>query len=752
MGSYARLLAKSTASPDKPRSGESFQGHIAEVVKAAQILADARATASLTAFGLSPDLASRLTRILVLAAFMHDLGKCSEHFQEIVRGKQRTQLIRHEAISLWLCWPNHQLSSWLRNAVAVETDYRIAVIAAAAHHRKFWDDAFGPEGSGASVTLLCSHKDFQHTLRFASNWFELPPPPAMTDVVLRDSALAPTSPRKLFQRWHIESEQFFSTNDEAAKLLALTKVLLICADVAGSALPKAGAHRDWLKEQFRNDDMQIELKRVIEQRLEGRPLRPFQAAVGASNAPITLVNAGCGTGKTVAAFAWSAEQHSQRRLWLTYPTTGTATEGFRDYVNPSDLHGKLIHGRAEVDIELFGLRDKLEDDGQREIARLGALRDWGLDVVTCTVDTVLGLVQNNRRGVYSWPSIAQGAVVFDEIHAYDDQLFGALLRFLEALPGVPVLLMTASLPEFRYRALDDLCMRIHQRPLCRIDGPQDLERLPRYRWHEPIGAKDDAIAEITRVRDSGGKVLWVSNTVDRAVSAARLSQSVGKTLLYHSRFRYVDRVERHREVIDAFKDRRSGEFVIACTTQVAEMSLDLSADLLITDLAPIPAMIQRLGRLNRRSRPDNPEPIKTFIVLRPEHELPYRQEQLDETFHWLGALRGSDLSQADLIAAWTQPKRDIALACDSAWLDGHFRTQTAPLREASSGITVIRHVDFENVLCGRCKPMEVSIPMNQPPRGMSWQHWERKKETSYLPICPESALTYDSKEGARWVT
>src|SRR5262249_26282026 len=159
---------------------------------------------------------------------------------------------------------------------------------------------------------------------------------------------------------------------------------------------------------------------------------------------------------------WAASRHPQRRLYFCYPTTGTATEGFKDYLFPMDvtpddndpdiervrgIGAKLFHSRADVDFEIIlstGADSAAEE--QEQAARAEALEAWSTPVVACTVDTVLGIVQNNRRGLFAWPALAQSSFVFDEIHAYDDRLFGALLRFLRDVPGVPVLLMTASLP------------------------------------------------------------------------------------------------------------------------------------------------------------------------------------------------------------------------------------------------------------------------------------------------------------------
>jgi hypothetical protein len=142
----------------------------------------------------------------------------------------------------------------------------------------------------------------------------------------------------------------------------------------------------------------------------------------------------------------------------------------------------------------------------------------------------------------------------------------------------------------------------------------------------------DSLVRQTLARD--GKVLWVCNTVDRVMEAAGRLADV-TPLAYHSRFRYRDRVERHKAVMDAF---RGGGPALAICSQVAEMSLDLSASLLVTDLPPVPALIQRLGRLNRRAVRDDAWP---FVVIEPRKGdgtpavLPYTAAELAGARRWL---------------------------------------------------------------------------------------------------------------------
>lgn len=457
---------------------------------------------------------------------------------------------------------------------------------------------------------------------------------------------------------------------------------------------------------------------------------------------MTFVRAGCGTGKTLAAYLWAATNHGTRRLYFCYPTTGTATEGFRDYLfddaeSTPRVGAKLFHSRRDIDFEIIlNTGADLANNDTDVAARLESLEAWSTPIVVCTVDTVLGLIQNNRRGLFAWPALAQSAFVFDEIHAFDDRLFGALLRFLRDLPGLPVLLMTASLPVAREESLRSL-LESQGQAWSPVAGPQDMEERPRYRRH----SASDPVATVRETISTGGKVLWVCNTVNRVMEAAATVRDLAP-LLYHSRFKYADRVERHKAVLGAF--HVAGPALGICS-QVCEMSLDLSADMLVTDLAPVPALIQRLGRLNRRAAMG--ERPKPFIVVEPPASSPYTTADLDAARTWLTKLTPDRISQSDLASAWSQAGDEPPVAVDSAWLDGGPKTVIRELREGSNGITVLMREDVDRV---RNRPRELArfvLPMTQPPPRLDWRHWPRERG---LPIAPTGSIEYDPLRGARW--
>ena len=745
-----RLWAKRWDQSPPPPS-VLLPGHLRDAFDAARKVLDATGDDQLEALCLAPeDLGDRFRRIVLFAAAVHDIGKANDHFQGMITRRRDVRVnpqgLRHEWGTLLMIW---ELQHWLLPAVGSELDFNIAQWAVAGHHpapSRASPPRDNPPGSGAEIELLIGHEDFQAVLRWLQGCFGLPSPPVCRNI--RHELDGSAGVFAIIAGWSRNSQRRWCGLKLAERrLVAAVKNCLIAADIAGSALPNAlpGDPNpwDWIIRSFANRPEPGDLLSVVHHRLGGKQPRDFQLEVAASPARVTYVRAGCGTGKSVAAYLRAAEQHPNRRLYFCYPTTGTATEGFRDYLfddgeNTPLVGAKLFHSRRDIDFEIIlnTGRDTFARETD-EAARLESLEAWSTPVVACTVDTVLGLIQNHKRGLFSWPALAQSAFVFDEIHAYDDQLFGALLRFLVDLPGLPVLLMTASLPAARERTLREL-LESQGQTWAPIVGPRELEQRPRY--HKGDGDPHDPLPIVQATLEQGGKVLWVCNTVKRVMDSAFGAAKLAP-LIYHSRFKYEDRVARHQAVIQAFKNPCPA---LAICSQVAEMSLDLSADLLVTDLAPVPALIQRMGRLNRCA--EKGDPTKPFLVISPDSPLPYAIGDLDIAHQWLDRLPNDGISQNDLAIAWEQTDDHLPTRVGSAWLDGGPRTCVGELREASIGITVLMRDDIARTRQTR-DIARFLLPMPQPWNDTNWRQWPRHKG---IPIVEPHKIHYDRLRGAEW--
>ena len=420
-------------------------------MRAKQVLA-ATADDQLRALGL--DVAryrDRFYRCVLLAAAVHDLGKANDHFLGMICGTperlDRLQGLRHEWVTILML---KELKDWLQPAVCgSEIDFSLVEWAVAGHHpaRDHKSPPVGPPelgGSGPEITLLCDHADFGQCLEWLSREFKIPRKSPIADITLDLGTNGQVFP--VIKAWHKASRKAWDRFTQKDKLLvAAVKNCLVAADIAGSALPKTlpddPKRWDWIADSFADKPRPGELNLIVDERAKTFSERHqdrelFQTAVALSATPVTFVKAGCGSGKTQAAYMWAAKNHPTHRLYFCYPTTGTATEGFKDYLHEPNIRSDLFHSRRDVDFEIIltAGRDAkdIEADGAIRIESLDA---WSTPIVACTVDTVLGVVQNNKRGLYAWPALAQSAFVFDEIHAYDDQLFGALLRFLRDLLG-----------------------------------------------------------------------------------------------------------------------------------------------------------------------------------------------------------------------------------------------------------------------------------------------------------------------------
>ncbi len=733
---FRHLLAKSAEDPLSPLPAQTVVGHTVNVLSAADAFVSSLAAETVVLIGDSVTTSQWETAITA-AAWLHDLGKANDHFQRAVRDRSFRQGVRHETLGFvvagtilddWLAPLWAKLPDWMRAGV---------LFAVGGHHLKFPSQQV--ERGHPEVAFLGSHSQFTEVLRIGAERFGLNTPPVLTDQTfgllrrgLFDDVLALG---RTLDREFTPAQKVF---------VAALKATLLCADAAGSALPAKGLDtREWLLGRLRPVLTDANLEGVVQSRLKGSAPRPFQERVRSARGNTVLVTAGCGSGKTAAAYLWAADRAKGRRLFFCYPTTATASAGFSGYLRDPDFDATLIHSRSVVDYRLLeGMPAQTDEARLLQTLQLESFDTWPTPAVVCTAHTVLGLLQNVRTGIYAWPSLVRAAFVFDEVHAYPDRLFSHLLRFLAVFRTAPVLLMTATLPPHRRKALE--AVAIQRGGLVEVTGPVAREEAPRYELHR--SDEEDAWQEVAEVLDKGGKVLWVCNQVARAVAVARRALDLGFPVApFHSRYRYRDRVARQNRLVSGFEPATPA--LLGVTTQVAEMSLDLSADLLVTEYAPPADLIQRMGRLNRRA--DCPADIGRALFLRPENALPYAKKDAEDVFWsqvegWLDtAADGTAKSQRELADAFlscaASADADQSLFCD--WLDDPWRSQRnrQALVEPGYTIEVVREEDL-----GAGRPGEIAVPVP-----VHWcREWARWEFQGHYLKAPAGAFRYDEFWGA----
>ncbi|MCS0601588.1 type I-E CRISPR-associated protein Cse1/CasA [Streptomyces sp. LP11] len=381
---------------------------------------------------------------------------------------------------------------------------------------------------------------------------------------------------------------------------------------------------------------------------------------------LLIVEAPMGEGKTEAALA-AAEVLAARSgaggLLLALPTRATSDAMFKRLRNwlealPADGGGNwslvLAHAKAALQSDWAGLLREgdraisaVDPDGDAYGGGQGRWQPSGLHAhqwlrgrkkqllasfAVGTVDQVLFAGLKSRHLALRHLAVAGKVVVIDEVHAYDAYMNRYLDRTLEWLAAyrVPVVLLSATLPAARRRELAAAYAgaeaaaavetAVDAYPLLTAVSPgrEAVTARPEAasgRYAEVAVERLDDDVELLADRleaelADGGCALVVRNTVNRVLEAARVLRGRfgdEQVTVAHSRFLAADRAANDVKLVRRYGpggDRPARHVVVA--SQVVEQSLDVDFDLLVTDLAPVDLVLQRMGRLHRHPVPDRP--------------------------------------------------------------------------------------------------------------------------------------------------
>lgn len=372
---------------------------------------------------------------------------------------------------------------------------------------------------------------------------------------------------------------------------------------------------------------------------EGQPLSPNdlqQKAFEHIQSPgLYVIEAPMGMGKTEAAL-WCSYQLMHKGyasgIYFALPTQATSNRiykrinDFAARITASPLKARLIHAGSwllkETDVPL--LRPSVDDGCLNESARdsiewfASKKRALLTPLGVGTVDQALMAVIAVKHFFVRQFALSGKVVILDEVHSYD-LYTGTLIKTLceRLLPlGCTILVLSATLTKERKRQFIDN----------QSDGSADEDAYPCV-----VGAGGvvhvsppkskvinvihksipEALKGTLEAAGKGASVLWICDTVNSTQEIFRIAQQQNvyniEMGLLHARFPAF-----HREQLEDYwmeklgKEDKNRSACILFSTQVVEQSVDLDADLMISELAPTDMLLQRLGRLWRRDRSRRP--------------------------------------------------------------------------------------------------------------------------------------------------
>lgn len=571
------------------RGGTTLKDHLLHVATVAEYIA------------IQTGRDSNEVRLARNAGLIHDIGKAHPYFQCRLEGDkaEMTDLpFRHEISSLFF------LSIFEKD----EWDKLIEYVVA--HHKSIGlpsTETLGNKG----LVYLCNKYPIETIFDWHIGDWESWSPAALE--VLKDCGLNTRVISKIEARDSFDYALNFCEETIQHKNYGWSqrKGLLISADHFASALGHSTYDR--LPSLFKTPTLDYFKKRK-------NSLYPLSLLDVDSFKPHSLVTAPTGAGKTDYLM-----RRCRGRIFYTLPFQASINAMYERFksVIPEDV--RLLHASSSF-----------KESGTEEKALQGLI---GSSVKVLTPHQ-LGVLTTGSRGFESIAiDISNCDVILDEIHCYNDVAQSMVMELVRVLIklGCRIHIGTATMPSLLEKHIldilggDDLVLKVKL-------SDSELKLFNRHRTfiHDKF---EDTLPIIADAMGSNERVLIVCNRVDVAQAKYRLLKDLYpdiRAVLIHSRFKRKDRALKEQELMDLFESNAPA-FVVA--TQVVEVSLDISADRMITESAPIDSLIQRFGRVNRKRTTATIGKYKPVHIIAPPADakmmLPYDSKIVFDSFKQL---------------------------------------------------------------------------------------------------------------------
>lgn len=633
-----------------------------------------------------------LLNSLYSTVYLHDLGKLCQEFQKNIKKGKHSPDYPHALYSFHLTknidYP------------AVEETAPLERLAILGHHTQLHTNIYDSHNTNIQQpTFLKSETDnfvskagqIYHKLEFNS-FFNL------RKIKLREIRNYDRKGRRETER-EISNykRKFFKNKVRLKSIFSLLFSILQTSDDYASANFSKEVRQSHITKKFSESILTnlrskkytpvLNLENPFEKVLGARDPYPFQRELYDSCPKYSTLFAPCGRGKTEAALLWALkalQEFDRNKIIFAMPTQVTSNamwerlcrlfgegETKEEKFQSGKKYVGLFHGKS-----FLKQKEKMEEENSDYKKVWNENFKGNVFFKPITITTIDHLIFSSVHGFsqadFAFGNLQNSVIVFDEVHYYDKHTLEHLITFFRLLEetklDVPHLLMTGTLPDFLKKEIG----RFNKYE--KIEDKEGLQYTPfEIKKRVQFLVKEDEVPsnivnEITNRLKHGLNQFVILNTVERSkkfygeVKKSLPEKYQDNILLYHSRFTHNDRLKKEKEIE---QKNKSEEPLLLIATQVIEISLDISADLMYTEIAPGDAIGQRAGRLNRGSKDyKNQIEHRLNVFLKTENHHPYPKDLFESSSENIDSFEG--------VCSY----REIKKLCDQIYTDYDIRTPT----------------------------------------------------------------------------
>ncbi|HTN08485.1 CRISPR-associated helicase Cas3' [Agriterribacter sp.] len=615
-------------------SGETLFQHLCNIVKVAKIICNQ--------LPFENNIKENIRKELIEICVLHDIGKAASGFQKMVKDGIYWNGHRHEILSTAIA---SQIAPHLSEEAlfAILTHHRnILPIIGGITREKCLPDHELPYMQPNILSMLLSeisHEDFINFLSSLQKEFNYK---WQCETISYDV----NSLGKLKYSWLKRDKQLLRSFEQRKKASLLRGLLITCDHLASA----------WQLSVPRVPKLTNYTNSLIKQELKGdiSNLLPFQQRCGMTNGSIIL-KAPTGSGKTFAMLFWaSSNQKEKGRLFYTLPYTASINAMYKrlQKVFPKDSIGVLHHKNAAF---LFTLLENENNQNANKNAKhlAGLAHEMYFPIKVLTPHQILRISLRGKGWELGLTELQNACFIFDEIHACEPLITGLIVataKWLQTM-GANILLASATFPKFLENIFKEE-LYIYPDNIIEPDkaDPKD-KKVCDLKRHKIVIREGSLLSNLPLiiddiVSDPQKTILIICNYVATSQEVCdKLEKENIEYMLLHSRFNSLD-----RNIIEETITSKNPPRVLVAT-QAIEVSLDVDYDCGYTEPAPIDALAQRFGRINRKGSRTQPSLVTVFEKESVENGQIYDKKILEQTVLLLKKQHCEDaLSEQDIVS------------------------------------------------------------------------------------------------------